>query len=184
MPVLPEVRNFQVAVDRAATACFKHFESLQTIQEPVARLAQRNVIYLEYSMLFRTIGIREARKMRVPEKTVSALVIETVGSLVDKIADPLRESTSAELPALKKQHFDTALSRAQALEMTWKNNPMEDVATRFVALFGIVDKVILTDVLKRGDDWQQKPIRDGIVSTTLEAWKSTVFLEVLRPLAT
>jgi hypothetical protein len=107
-----------------------------------------------------------------------------VGSLVDKIADPLRESTPAELPALKKQHFDTALSRAQALEMTWKNNPMEDVATRFVALFGIVDKVILTDVLKRGDDWQQKPIRDGIVSTTLEAWKSTVFLEVLRPLAT
>jgi len=183
MAVLPGVRNFQLAVDRAATACTHQLETLQHIEEPVARLAQRNVIYLEYGMLFMTIGIREARKLHVPEKTVSLLVIECVGSLVDKITDPLGQSTPEELQALKKQNFNTALARAQALETMWKNNPMDDVATRFVVLFGMVGKVMLKDVLKRGDDWENKSIRDGIVGPTIEAWKSTRFLDVLRPLA-
>jgi hypothetical protein len=183
MTVLPGVRRFQLAVDGAANACVQQLEPLQRIEEPVARLAQRNVIYMEYSMLFLTIGIREARKLHVPEKTITALVVETVGSLVDKIADPLGQTAAGELMAEKKQTFESALKRAQALETMWKNNPMEDAATRFVVLFGLVGKVMLKDVLKRGGDWENKAVRDGIVGRSLEAWKSTRFLEVLGPLA-
>jgi hypothetical protein len=166
MTVLPGVRRFQLAVDGAANACVQQLEPLQRIEEPVARLAQR-----------------EARKLHVPEKTITALVVETVGSLVDKIADPVGQTAAEELLAEKKQTFESALKRAQALETMWRNNPMEDAATRFVVLFGLVGKVMLKDVLKRGGDWENKAVRDGIVGRSLEAWKSTRFLEVLGPLA-
>jgi len=177
------VYEFSKAVQRAATDCTRHAETLMYQPlEPVARLATRDVIYIEYMALFMTIGIREARKLGIPETTITQLVIECLEPTVKKVTDPYNEVSGAEREALLKENRKTILGRAQALEEVWKSSATMEPVERFLALFGAVSKTIL-GVLKRGEDWENKAIRSSMVETTLEAWKSSLYVAILRPLA-
>jgi hypothetical protein len=181
MPELTPIQEFVLAVNRAASSCTSYAETLQRYPEPVARLAQRDVIRLEYTMLFMTIGIREARKLRIPETTVKQLVLGCVDPLAGQIADPAHELTESGREAKFLEMRQTAFARAQALETIWQNTRAMDDASRFLVLFGAVSKAVLT-VLKRQTDWEDKSIRDSLVGGAFEAWKSTLFVKVLRPL--
>jgi len=176
------VYAFSKAVQRAAAECTRHAETLMYQPlEPMARVAMRNLIYIEYMMLFMTMGVREARKLGIPETSITQLVIECLEPTVQKVTDPYSEATGEEREALIKKDRNAILGRAQALEEVWKGCAAMEPASRVLALFGAVSKTVL-GVLKRSEDWENKVIRSRLVEVALEAWKSTVYVEVLRPL--
>jgi hypothetical protein len=178
----PPVYDFSKAVQRAAIDCTRHAETLMYQPlEPMTRMALRNVIFIEYMMLFMTIGLREARKLSIPETTITQLVIECLEPTVAKVTDPYSETTGDEREALIKKNRDTVLHRAQAMDEIWKSSESMDDDGRFLALFGAVSKAVL-GVLKRSDDWENMAIRSRLVEVALDAWKSTLYVQVLRPL--
>lgn len=177
------VYEFSKAVEKAATTCTSYAETLiDPAKDPVARLAQRNAIYIEYMMTFMTIGIREARKLRIPETIVCQLIIECVEPTVKVVTDPFFELAVAEREALARQNRNSILSRAQALEQGWKNSEAMEELNRFLLLFAAVSKNILR-LLKREGDWADKAVRDRMAGGAIEAWKAAFFARVLWPLA-
>jgi len=182
MSYAPPVYEFSKAVQRAAIDCTRHAETLMYQPlEPMTRMALRNVIFIEYMMLFMTIGVREARKLSIPETTITQLVIECLEPTVQKVTDPYSEATGDEKEALIKNNRNTILGRAQALEEAWAGTASMEPTGRFLALFGAVSKTVL-GVLKRSDDWENMAIRSRLVEVALDAWKSTSYVQVLRPL--
>jgi hypothetical protein len=176
------VYAFSRAVQKAAAECTRHAETLMYQPlEPMARVAMRNVIFSEYMMLFMTIGIREARKLGIPETSMTQLVIECLEPTVQKVTDPYSEATGEEREALIRKNRNAILGRAQALDEVWKGTEAMEPESRFLALFGAVSKTVL-GLLKRSEDWENKVIRSRLVEVALEAWRSTMYVEVLRPL--
>jgi hypothetical protein len=177
------VYEFSKAVQKAAAACTLHAETLMPgDRDPAARLALRNVIYIEYMMTFMTIGVREARKLHVPPTNITQLVIECVEPTVKLVTDPFSEVSGTEREKLIEQNRASVLRRAQALEEVWKSSATMEDSRRFLVLFGAVSKAVLS-LLKRNEEWEKKAVRDGLVGGAIEAWKSTLFAKVLRPLA-
>jgi hypothetical protein len=177
--------EFLQAVMNAAEACARFGETLIQTNDPMKRAGVRTGIYMEYAVLFVTIGLREARKLRVPQNDQRQLTRLCFDTLSQKFCDGVRSRSEPPVSAQEEAESFTRvraelLKKAQTMDNFWNSLASMEDKEKFVVVFGLAAKEALAKC-GRSAEWDQwkKPL----VMTALEAWKSTLFVQVLRPRA-
>jgi hypothetical protein len=175
--------EFLKAIMNAAEACAKHGETLIQTNDPERQRSIRMAIYMEYAVLFLTIGIREARKLKVPNQSVWQLVLVCFEGLTKKVHDGVLAkyavpATEADQADGIKQIERNLTAKAQAMDKYW-NSLTQDDAKKFEMVFDLAGKEALAKC-ERSGEWEQ--LKAPLMQTAIDAWQSALFVKVLRPL--
>lgn|GEM_PF-6411908 len=178
--------DFLNAVTTAAATCSKYAETLIQTDDDEKRSSLCSTFYTEYAVLFITVGMREARKLRLPEHCLWQLTRTCFEFVAKKFEQHIFDRPHLPTPepdreAALNQLRTVLLKKALDLDDIWKFFMDKEDAEKFIIFFGAVSKEVMTKC-GRKEEWPA--LKHPLMNTVLEAWKSTVFVQVLSPLST